>query len=82
MTTKSIAQGVEIETLTKRLADHKERKEQLQTQLAQVRKFEKGRWKGYNKKKTSRWRKGRDGCGSRHSLPLSSALMHRKQRKD
>jgi len=57
LTTKSIAQGVEIETLTKRLADHKERKEQLQTQLAQVRKLEKGRRKGYNKTSGGKHRK-------------------------
>ncbi|KAF5841649.1 hypothetical protein DUNSADRAFT_12106, partial [Dunaliella salina] len=35
-TTKSIAQGVEIETLTKRLADHKERKDMMQAQLTQA----------------------------------------------
>uniref|UniRef100_A0A7S3VNN1 Uncharacterized protein n=1 Tax=Dunaliella tertiolecta TaxID=3047 RepID=A0A7S3VNN1_DUNTE len=35
-TTKSIAQGVEIETLTKRLADHKERKDLMLTQLTQA----------------------------------------------
>jgi hypothetical protein len=36
LTTKSIAQGVEVDNLTKRTADFKSRVEQLQTQLAQV----------------------------------------------